>query len=650
MKDGFWLQGRRRSAPRRPIVGAVLGSLLSGGVAVSAAAPTDSPPSLAPGYRELPYPAPAPGSYTLAPIGDAADGRVIDAGGAATSLHRVFGGRIVLLSFIYSTCDDVNGCPLAMTVLQKVKGRLRESPDLARQVRLVTLSFNPKHDTPEVLARYAEGFRTPDLDWQFLTTSSPDDLQPILRGYQQSVEKEIDARGRQTGKFSHLLRVLLIDRQARIRNVYTVSVLHPDLVLADIHTLALEDAGLPAKPDATAPQTPAADLLRAGDAKQGYESADYRTRSVALAERRGRKADLAANVQQPPLGLPKVPIPPDNPLTPAKIDLGRKLFYDRRLSLNETFSCAMCHIPEQGFTSQEQATAIGIEGRTVRRNAPTIYNVAYLETLFHDARESSLEHQIWGPLLAANEMANPSVGAVVDKLKRLADYSGLFERAFGRGPSIENVGQALASYERTLISGGSRFDRWRYGREPAALSDAEQRGFELFTGPAGCAACHTIGPDSALFTDQQLHNTGLGYRRSMQTPPAKQRVQVAPGLIYEIDAALVAQVAEPPPGDLGRYEITLNPADRWKYRTPSLRNVALTAPYMHDGSLRTLRDVVEFYNRGSVPNEGLDSRIKPLGLDEDQIDALVAFLQSLTGDNVETLVLDAYAAPIGDPR
>lgn len=604
---------------------------------------------LAPGYRALPYAAPVPGSYRLPILGRAADGRVADSDGTSTSLHQTFGDHVVLLSFIYSTCSDVNGCPLAMTVFQKLKNRLLETPELAGRVRLITFSFNPEHDTPEVLARYAEGFRQPGFDWRFLTTRSEDELKPILQAYQQPVEQEVDAVGRRTGAYSHLLRVFLIDRQQRIRNIYTASVLHPELVLADIRTLLQESPAAQPAPGTQAGAIAAGDLLRAGDEKTGYASDEYRTRSVALAQRRGVKADLLQLASKPPLGLPKVPVPQDNPLTPEKVELGRKLFYDRRLSLNNTFSCAMCHIPEQGFTSQEQATAIGIEGRTVRRNAPTIYNVAYLELLFHDGRESSLENQVWGPLLAANEMGNPSVGFVVDKLKGLEDYRGLFENAFGRGASMETVGQAIASYERTLISGNSPFDRWLYGKQPGALTAQAKRGFELFQGQAGCAQCHTVGTATALFTDQHLHNTGLGFQLSMRKAPEKQRVQVAPGIAFDVDAALLARVAEAPPSDLGRYEITHDPADRWRYKTPGLRNVALTAPYMHDGSLTTLRDVIAFYNRGGVPNEGLDPKIKPLNLTPEQIDALVAFLQSLTGDNIETLVLDAYAAPLGDP-
>lgn len=621
-----------------------LSLLLVLALASSFSVAADEPPSQAPGYGALPYLPPKPGSYRLPSLGEAADGQVLESSGQPATLHQLYADRMVLLSFIYATCDDANGCPLATMVLHRIQSALTARPELKDRLRLITLSFNPDHDTPEVMAKYGQSFQSGGIDWHFLTTRSETELQPILRDYQQSVDREVDAKGHPTGKFSHLLRVYLIDEQRRIRNSYSVSVLHPYLVLADIETLRLESSA-PATPATNAPVTAP---IRAGDDKLGYERPDYQTKSAALAQRQGQPADLFRWARQPALGLPSLPTPADNPPTREKIALGRKLFYDRRLSLNQTFSCAMCHIPEQGFTSQEQATAIGIEGRTVRRNAPTIYNVAYLTSLFHDGRESTLENQVWGPFLAANEMGNPSVGAVIDKLKSLPDYRGLFEKAFRRGPSMDTVGQAIASYERTLVSGDSPFDRWHYGHWADALSPAAQKGYALFAGKAGCVQCHTIGAKSALFTDNQLHNTGIGYQESMRREPASTPVQVAPGVTFDLSAASIGQVAETRPGDLGRYEITQNPADRWKYRTPSLRNVALTAPYMHHGGLATLREVVEFYNRGGVPNENLDSLIQPLNLGTDDIDSLVAFLESLSGSGVDTLVSDAWSAPVGE--
>jgi len=348
-----------------------------------------------------------------------------------------------------------------------------------------------------------------------------------------------------------------------------------------------------------------------------------------------------------PLGLPALAVPEGNPQTAPKVALGRKLFFDRRLSPNNTMSCAMCHVPEQGFTAHELATSVGVEGRSVRRNAPTLLNVAWQERLFHDGREFSLEDQVWGPLLAGNEMGNPSIGFVIERLRGLEDYRGLFEAAFGgKGVSGERLGRAIAAYERTLVAGASRFDRWRYGGEANALSETERRGFELFSSKARCAACHALGAKHALFTDHGFHNTGVGWRRTSETAEHT-RVEIAPGVHAELDRRTVESFSEPPAKDLGRYEITLEPKDRWAYKTPSLRNVALTAPYMHDGSLPTLEAVIEFYDRGGLDNPGKSPLLAPLGLSPQDKAALAAFLRALTGAGIEVLVAEARATPIG---
>ncbi len=386
-----------------------------------------------------------------------------------------------------------------------------------------------------------------------------------------------------------------------------------------------------------------------GDVKKGYESSDYTTRSLDIQKRIGKKANLMEFVERPPLGLPPVKIPKDNPITNEKIELGRKLFYDRRLSINDTFSCAICHIPEQGFTNNEIETAVGVEGRTGKRNAPTVYNSGYLGKIFHDGRESTLEQQVWAPFLARNEMANPSIGYVIDKIKAIKEYDGLFEAAFnGRGPTMETIGMALANYQRTLNAANSPFDRWYFGKEENAVNEQVKRGFNLFVGKGACNACHLIHDDYALFADDKLHNTGLGYQVSMGIQPKTKRVQLAPGVFTDLDMSVIKSVSKPKENDLGQYEVTENPNDRWKFRTPSLRNAALTAPYMHNGSMLTLREVVEFYNQGGVPNEVLSPLIRPLNLSDEEINDIVAFLESLTGDNVATIVADAFAAPIGD--
>ena len=636
---------------RARVLFCICSSLLLIGVTTSESA--DRTPALAPGYGELGYELPAVGSYSLPPLGQAADGEVLDAEGRPRRLHDLFGDKYILLAFIYSTCSDVNGCPLSAHVFYKIKSEMKRDEALPRRLKLVSLSFDPGVDKPEVMRLYRNNFRyAGDAgEWQFITTVSEQTLDPILAAYNQDVQREVNSDGSYSTGYSHILRVFLIDPERRIRNIYSAAFLHDALLLADVRTLLQqeEEDGAQEYHSILQQQSATSSLSVPGDDKRGYQRADYSTHSLALDLRRGEKAELMTFVEKPPLGLPQVPVPADNAITPEKIELGRKLFFDRRLSLNDTFSCAMCHVPEQGFTSNELSMAVGIEGRSVRRNTPTVYNAAYAGLLFHDGREDTLEQQVWGPLLAANEMGNPSVGYVLNKIRRIEDYRGLFETAFGgEGVSMTTLGKALASYQRTLISADSAFDRWYYANDAAALSASARRGYGVFTGKGGCVACHTVTERFALFTDNSLHNTGIGYRSSMGVPSEKQQIVIAPGVSIEVDRAIIDQVGESPPADIGRYEVTQNPYDRWKYKTPSLRNVALTAPYMHDGSLGSLREVIQFYDAGGVPNELLDPLIRPLRLNEQEKRDLLAFMESLTGSNVNTLVSDAFAAPVGD--
>ncbi len=603
---------------------------------------------LAPGYRVLEYAAPEPGTYKLPPLGIPEDGLILDEQGREQPLHDFFGDKYVVLSFIYTSCSDVNGCPLATFVLGQLPQRLADDTYLKDHVRMISLSFDPDVDSPSVMTRYGRQFNRNNFDWRFFTTASTQQLQPVLRAFNQPVQKEYNETGEYAGVISHILRVFLIDKKRRIRNIYSVSFLHADTVINDIKTLVMED-----KVDRDRVTGVGGSLKKhgPGDDKRGYETKSYRTNAKSLLSRRGAPADLIKTVEQPPLGLPEITIPENNPITRKKIELGKQLFFDRRLSYNNTFSCAMCHIPEQGFTSHELATAIGVEGRTVRRNAPTIYNVGFMRNLFHDARENLLEQQVWTPLLTHNEMANPSVGFVVEKLKSIKDYANKFEQVFhGKGPGMETIGMALASYQRTLNSANSPFDRWYYGRDSKAMDEQAITGFELFTGKARCVSCHTINKDYALFMDHKLHNTGIGYLDAIGSPDDKQQITVAPGVRLTIDRAAVAEASEPEPNDLGYYEITGNPDDRWKYKTPTLRNVSLTAPYMHNGSLRTLRQVVEFYHQGGIKNEILDPLIQPLKLNDNEINSLIAFLNSLTGSNVDELIADAFAQPVGNVK
>jgi cytochrome c peroxidase len=353
------------------------------------------------------------------------------------------------------------------------------------------------------------------------------------------------------------------------------------------------------------------------------------------------------SVAAPALGLPALA---SAGATQPRIELGRKLFMDRRLSSNNTMSCAMCHVPEQAFAANELGTAIGVNGRSLRRNAPTLLNVAYVGLLFHDGRERTLERQAWGPLLNAQEMGNPTVTSVADKIRSIPDYRGRFEAAFdGRGPNQATIGAALAAYQRTLVSGNSRFDRWQYGRQAQALSGAEQAGFAVFAGKGRCIACHTVGEHTALFSDGQFRNTGIGWERSM-APRARHRIRLAEGVFAEVDDRDLQAVSDPQHGDEGRAEVTHAQADRWAYRTPSLRNVALTGPYMHDGSLATLEEVVDFYQRGGIDNPLKDRLLQPLQLSGVDKRNLLAFLRSLNGDNVGELAQKARREAANAPK
>ncbi|MBM3551760.1 MAG: methylamine utilization protein MauG [Alphaproteobacteria bacterium] len=334
----------------------------------------------------------------------------------------------------------------------------------------------------------------------------------------------------------------------------------------------------------------------------------------------------AAEAIEPPLGLP--PVPAAVAGTPAMRKLGEKLFFDRGLSANGALSCAMCHIPAQGLASNQSARSIGMEGRSLRRNAPSLYNVVFKKFLFHDGRETDLAAQVWGPLLAADEMGNSGIGPLIARLRADADYGPLFEAAFpGEGATMMTLGRAVAAYEASFLRGGGRFDRAVYGGERAALTPEEWRGYELFIGKAGCAVCHLIGPETALFTDQSWHNTGVAF--GFEATVGKRLVQLAPGIFQNVDIAAVGLDQPGAPNDVGRFEITNAPADRWAYATPMLRGVSESSPYMHDGSLTTLAKVVEFYDRGGGANPSLDTKIRPLNLTAEEKAAIVAFLEAL---------------------
>jgi cytochrome c peroxidase len=305
-----------------------------------------------------------------------------------------------------------------------------------------------------------------------------------------------------------------------------------------------------------------------------------------------------------PLGLPPVPIPADNPPTTATLALGRKLFYDPRLSIDGTIACSTCHNPRYDFTDGA-AVSQGVGGSRGVRNAPTILNAAYLPFLFWDGRAITLEQQAGSPIVNPVEMKNESHKTAVTRLKRDPAYSQLFVQAFGSPEiTIGRVEKALASFERTALSGNSPFDRYQYGGDRTALTPAQVRGLAVFIDPTrgNCAVCHTLTARNALFTDGQFHNTGEGVT----------------------DAGEFS--------DVGRYHETKVATDTGAFLTPTLRNVARTAPYMHDGHMKTLQQVVDFYAGQGNSNPYLDPEMKRIHLSgEDRAD-LVEFLESLTGE------------------
>ncbi len=291
-----------------------------------------------------------------------------------------------------------------------------------------------------------------------------------------------------------------------------------------------------------------------------------------------------------PLGLDLCQLPPDNPLTDTKVRLGRRLFFDPILSADGTVACASCHQPDHAFASATRVS-VGVGGRSGRRNVPSILNRAYGKAFFWDGREGSLESQALKPIEHPDEMAT-TVQEVIGRLERHAEYPRLFRQAFGTGVTSKNLAQALACFERVLLAGDSRVDRFRAG-EVTALNADERHGLWLYESRGRCWRCHS-GPN---FSDEQYHNTGVSWGRA--------------------------------PLDLGRYEVTHRDQDRGRFKTPTLRALPRTGPYMHDGSMATLEEVVEFYNRGGGANPNLDPALGALALSKSDTADLVAFLRAL---------------------
>jgi cytochrome c peroxidase len=280
-------------------------------------------------------------------------------------------------------------------------------------------------------------------------------------------------------------------------------------------------------------------------------------------------------------------------MTPEKVALGRRLFFDKSLSRDRSKSCAVCHVPGSCFTD-ERATALGVRDQVGPRNTPTLVNAALYPALFWDGRAVSLEAQVEGPILAATEL-DMTEEMVLERVREDAEYPPLFRAAFGSPEvTLRRVGHALSSFERTLLAADSPFDRWWFGGDEAAATAEAKRGFDLFR-TKGCASCHKVGPSDAVFSDFGFHATGAGTS-----------------------------------DDPGRFAVTGKEEDRGRFRTPSLRNVAATAPYFHDGSAATLADAIEHYDRGGGEGRRKEPEILPLRLSKAEKADLEAFLRSLT--------------------
>ena len=299
-----------------------------------------------------------------------------------------------------------------------------------------------------------------------------------------------------------------------------------------------------------------------------------------------------------PLGLQAIVWPADNPYTPEKAELGRLLYFDPRLSADGTVSCATCHAPNYAFTDASPVST-GIAHQRGTRNAPSIINGAYSTVQFWDGRAVTLEDQAVGPMANLVEMGSTKDG-VVAKLKSIPGYGPLFAKAFGTEDfTIDHVAKAVATFERTVLSGNSPYDRYQAGNKKA-MTPPQIRGLKLFQ-KVKCDKCHK----DSIFSDNAFHNLGTGMDK--------------------------------PDPDVGRFAVTHDPKDWGAFKTPTLRDVAETSPYMHDGSLKTLREVVDFYDKGGTLNKNLDKDIKPLKLTSDQRSDLVEFLHALTGDSWQNI-------------
>jgi cytochrome c peroxidase len=327
-------------------------------------------------------------------------------------------------------------------------------------------------------------------------------------------------------------------------------------------------------------------------------------------------------------------VPLDNPMTAAKVELGRKLFFDKRLSADGAVSCATCHEPERAFADGKQV-AEGIGGRRGTRNSPTLFNSMFSTGQFWDGRAATLEEQAKMPLTNPDEMGNKSTAEVVERLATIPEYASGFKEVFGGPVTLNGIARAIAAFERTLVSGDAPLDRYLAG-DIDAMSEAARRGLALFRGRARCGICHAFNLNFATFatfpflTDGNYRNTGVAANYSGFQGLARRAIAASRD---QTGKSVTELATHERAGELGRFIFSGNTLDIGAFRTPSLRNVELTAPYFHDGSAAALEDVVKFYVKGGNENLNRDWQLEPVALTDSEQRDLVEFLKALTSDD-----------------
>jgi cytochrome c peroxidase len=393
--------------------------------------------------------------------------------------------------------------------------------------------------------------------------------------------------------------------------------------------MALPSLAAAQAPPSTLPQPPPAPAPPAKAEQTGPHGA------MPMAEQRDEFARLQGeiDVTKPPAGYDPVLwsslVPKDNEMTPERVELGRKLYFDSRLSRDGTVACATCHDVSRGFTDQRPVSE-GIEDKLGRRNSPTTLNAVFFQTFFLDGRAPSLEEQAKLPITNPVEMGQHDEASTMKNIADDAEYKELFQKAYGRDPNFADLARAIAAFERTLVFLDSPFQKFLNGDE-SAISENAKLGWALYNGKARCVTCHPINGANPLGTDNRFHNIGVAARHQDFEKLAAQAQAALKGKTGDEAIEAIDKLAlETDLSELGRFLVTQNRSDIGAFKTLQVRNIGITPPYMHDGSMQTLWDVIDHYNKGGEPNMFLDGGIEPLALSEAEIDQLVELLFTMT--------------------